>query len=221
MPPKSTRMAPPRLRSRICRASTGSAARLAASCAAVFSPLSAVAPPRSRSIAVSAGVGVTVIRAPPGKSHPGSARAATAPSISSSKARATGCTRAPSAGRSAATRAGSSTTTGADGCSAASRSTAPGPRRSSAGGPVPTSAASAASSRAVRRGPLPPCAARMTRTPEHGAFAEPLAALGIRQEPLALCQCHEAAADGAARAARTRPRCRSPTPSGAPGRQIA
>ena len=181
-------MAPDRLRRRICRASAGSSARLAARCAPAL-PRRPPAPPRSTSIAVSAGVGWTPAGRRRAGRHPARPAPSTSAATASSKAR--GATRTPRAERRAAARRpapASSTSTGASGCSAARRSTAPGPRRSRAGGP--------------RRRP----ALRV----QPRAQPRPLAALGRADD------AH--AQDPALGRAARRPRCRAGSPS-APARR--
>ena len=124
--------------------------------------------------------------------------------------------------RSAAATAASSTSTGAAGVQrgqALQRAGAAAQqRRRAAARPAPLGRRRA---RAVSRGPLPPCAARVTRTPSTwpsvGAGAASLS--GRKPSPRRAGRTNAPAMAGT-RAA-TRPRCRSPTPSGAPGRQSA
>ena len=71
---------------------------------------------------------------------------------------------------------------------------------------------------AVSRGPLLPCAARLTRTRQDGAGGEALGAFAVGQKALGVGQSDKCAGHAPGPTATTRPRYRSPTPSGAPGR---
>ena len=123
------------------------------------------------------------------------------PSRSSSNTRVR--TRKPGAkGRTAGRRPapGRPPTPAHPGSAAARRSTAPGPRRSRAGAGAPRHRRTgwqpaSGDRRALSRGPLPPCAARVTRTPSTVPSVTALAAFGVRQEPVGAVQRHERPAE--------------------------
>ncbi len=220
-PARSTRIAPDRLRSRICRASAGSTARFTASCAVALPSRAAVVPPASTSIATSAGVGWICSRAPPGRSTDGLRQRLDRSSTSSSKAIAAQRITAPPAAAARAARAASSSHHRRLRMAVRQFQQRTGPRARArpAGRCRRRMRTAPGASCAVSRGPLPPCAARVMRTPGAIARGEHLRRPRCPAGTLRLPSSATNAPAMAGTRAVTRPRCRSPTPSGAPGRQ--
>ncbi len=183
-PARSIRMAPDRLRSRICRARAGSAARLAASCLAGLARRPAVAPAMSTSMATRAAVG-SIWRAARRAAPPsgGTGRPTPPPGRRPRPAQR----RRPRAPGAAGEQAGSSTSTGRRGGGRQPQHGDWG-RAQQAGRARPGS-----SGRAARRGPLPPCAARTIRTASSVAHAAARGARAVGQEAVRAAERHERA----------------------------